>query len=499
MRLKMTIMLMMVGILCLTTACSEMNTNSKEYNLLREKVEERILKDESNVLATEEVPGHIIMAYENGNRYGFSCYYLSDEFIENQLTLMDKQRRSSYYEGDEFQKVKYWQLQLEDVVYVGVFLLDEEMSTAASNVELQFENAKENEVAKMSQSLYGRKAIIMKYDSKIIREIDKVIVITSEGKEIYLWDDSESRLLNEIVEIEDEEIEGMTIRLEDGLYETQEPAEVVEFLNKVRELPYEKVESSTVENLASTGVIKREETFDVTVYHENGSEKFFVTKDYIYLFYEVDAVYKAINPAKSLLAELNEELSTLEYEEGLLMKKPVIYLYPEEPTDIKVGLDIRGFLTTTYPKYENGWNVKAYPDGTIENHDGRKYSYLYWEGQTDYDFNIDKGFVISGDETAEFLYNKLYQMGLNYKESNDFITYWLPEMEANDYNLIHFSTEEYEEIAKLNVKPTPDNLIRIFMVYKPLDEFIEIPEQEIEPFNRDGFTVVEWGGCCVEE
>ncbi len=36
--------------------------------------------------------------------------------------------------------------------------------------------------------------------------------------------------------------------------------------------------------------------------------------------------------------------------------------------------------------------------------------------------------------------------------------------------------------------------MRVHMVYLPLGEPIEIPEQELTPMERTGFTVVEWGG-----
>jgi hypothetical protein len=48
-----------------------------------------------------------------------------------------------------------------------------------------------------------------------------------------------------------------------------------------------------------------------------------------------------------------------------LNDKPVIYLYPQETTEIRVKLDYDGILTCTYPRYENGWTVTAQPDGTL--------------------------------------------------------------------------------------------------------------------------------------
>lgn len=183
--------------------------------------------------------------------------------------------------------------------------------------------------------------------------------------------------------------------------------------------------------------------------------------------------------------------------------KPVIYLYPEEETDVYVTLDFDGEFTCTYPQYDNGWNITAQPDGTLYEADSdRYYNFLFWEGTTDIPDSFDKAIVVSGDETASFLEEYLEAAGLNDSEMDDFITFWLPKMQNNPYNLISFPTEEYEEIAKLNVDPMPDTVIRVYMVYKPLDEYIEIPEEQQlqmpQGVERNGFTVVEWGGSVAE-
>ena len=89
---------------------------------------------------------------------------------------------------------------------------------------------------------------------------------------------------------------------------------------------------------------------------------------------------------------------------------------------------------------------------------------------------------------------KLELLGLNRREATDFVSYWLPELEKNPYNLIHFSTEEYEKNAPLEISPAPETLIRVFMVYKSLESPVDIPEQELKAAKRKGYTVVEWGG-----
>lgn len=41
-------------------------------------------------------------------------------------------------------------------------------------------------------------------------------------------------------------------------------------------------------------------------------------------------------------------------------------------------------------------------------------------------------------------------------------------------------------------------MLCVFMVYKPLQEYQDIPEQELQSFERVGFSVVEWGGTELE-
>lgn len=175
--------------------------------------------------------------------------------------------------------------------------------------------------------------------------------------------------------------------------------------------------------------------------------------------------------------------------------KPVIYLYPTVEQQVQVKLDYKDELTCTYPEYKNGWEVIAQPNGDLINKDDNKeYSYLYWEGNSNVNWDFSKGFVVQGEDTREFLQEKLEYMGLIPREYNEFIVYWLPILEENKYNLIHFAGEEYDDYAKLQITPQPDSILRVMMVYKPLNKPIEVEEQILKPFDRKGFTVVEWGG-----
>ncbi len=186
--------------------------------------------------------------------------------------------------------------------------------------------------------------------------------------------------------------------------------------------------------------------------------------------------------------------STFEMEPGECYK-PVIYLYPEEETDISVNLILDGRLTCTYPAYNDGWTVTASPDGTLTDAKGRTYNYLYWEGETYARYDLSKGFCVKGEDTAVFLEDALEKLGLTRREANEFIVYWLPQMQDNPYNIIAFQTDIYTNAAKLAVDPAPDTLIRVFMAWQASDTPVALENQELSAPDRTGFTVIEWGGA----
>ena len=180
-----------------------------------------------------------------------------------------------------------------------------------------------------------------------------------------------------------------------------------------------------------------------------------------------------------------------------LTEKPVIYLYPEQETTVSVSLDYAGTLTATYPAYEDGWRVTAEPDGTLYDENGNEYSYLFWEGENNTDYDFSKGFCVAGADTADFLREKLAEIGLTPREYNEFIVYWLPQMQENPYNLIAFQSDCYTQVAQLDISPAPDTLLRVFMAWKPLEEKVDIPAQTLTAPARDGFTAVKWGGSRI--
>ncbi|OGL94392.1 hypothetical protein A2239_00355 [Candidatus Uhrbacteria bacterium RIFOXYA2_FULL_40_9] len=177
--------------------------------------------------------------------------------------------------------------------------------------------------------------------------------------------------------------------------------------------------------------------------------------------------------------------------------KPVIYLYPEEPTDLTVSIDLKGGMSKSEPLYENGWSVTAYPDGTLTNHaDQQTYPYLFWEGSGAFYTPPPTYWVVEQQNVESFLINTLEKLGLNQKETADFLEFWLPRMQDKAYYQIGFhGTSVMNQLAPLTFSTQPKTLVRILMDYQGLDSPIPENPPRLPPTpKRMGFTVIEWGG-----
>jgi len=202
--------------------------------------------------------------------------------------------------------------------------------------------------------------------------------------------------------------------------------------------------------------------------------------------------------------------------------KPAIYLYPEEPTHLRVKLNPAGQLIVSNPPYdpEKGWEIIAYPDGTLKlTTDNRllttDYPYLFYEAALEKVFIAPEGFLVEGKNVLQFFKDTLPKLGLNPKEIQDFINYWMTRLDQSQpYYFIHFlDNEQIEELEPLTLETTkplpidkithvydfvqtnPDTEIRIRAYFKPLSQPIEVSPQTLPtPPDRVGFTLVEWGG-----
>lgn len=175
--------------------------------------------------------------------------------------------------------------------------------------------------------------------------------------------------------------------------------------------------------------------------------------------------------------------------------KPVLYLYPTKDTFVDVTFANPNMLTTTYPKFNTSWKMYAKPNGDLYDANGKYYYALYWEELKNHTVDFSTGFYVTKDNAITFLEEKLSTIGLNNKERNEFIMYWLPILEKNEKSLVYFElTEERDLNNKLIIKPVPDSLLRVAIHVKKVEKKVSIKEEKLETFNRLGFTAVEWGG-----
>lgn len=205
--------------------------------------------------------------------------------------------------------------------------------------------------------------------------------------------------------------------------------------------------------------------------------------------------------------------------------KPVIYLYPAKPADVRVEFRVPVQLTVDIPRYAGYWQVKAYPDGTLVNlkpeftdchkldikQTGSEYAqnacqtntypYLYWSGNiTSGNYPVVRdGWIIEKNDIGNFFEEKLTVMGLNSKERKDFTDYWISELLNRNspyYRISFLQTNDLNTLFPMTVTPKPDTVFRLFLDYTPLTEKPDkLPQPQIlNRLIRHGFTLVEWGG-----
>ncbi len=177
--------------------------------------------------------------------------------------------------------------------------------------------------------------------------------------------------------------------------------------------------------------------------------------------------------------------------------KPAIYLYPKEKMDINVKVNAPFGLTHTLPSYPNGgWNVTAFPDGQLL-YNGSFLNYLYYESRVPNQAITwpESGYMVEYSQLDAKLNQILTKLGLIEKEKQDFLTYWLKVLPKTNYYFIAVVPEKtINTLSTLKITPNPDSLLRVNLLFKPLEAPMNVNPPSLESISRQGFTVVEWGG-----
>jgi len=181
------------------------------------------------------------------------------------------------------------------------------------------------------------------------------------------------------------------------------------------------------------------------------------------------------------------------------LEKPVIYLYPTQPTSVDVAVISTGQVTVSDPLYpDGGWkHVLADPNGTLTYQD-KQYSELFYETSVTTFAKPTSGIVIPTGQLNNKLNNILDQLGLVGREKEEFIDFWVPQLQTLNSPYIYFSLLDSKEKAKVdtvNIMPKPDTQIAFIAYFKPVatdtnNSVLKLPTKP----ERKGFVSVEWGG-----
>jgi len=205
----------------------------------------------------------------------------------------------------------------------------------------------------------------------------------------------------------------------------------------------------------------------------------------------------------TLVRDENKEMKLLTCEEAEkkhplpVVKKPALYLYPTKTRQIEIYLKPKGWLTKTIPYYNGIWLVRASPKGIIDN----KYEYLFYEVALNSSLDLpNEGWVVKIKELNQWFDKTLSKLGLKEKEIKDFKDFWLKELKGYPYFKIKVLSEKFlNDNLAIRIKPNPDKMIRVILVFEGIKQEEQITEPIIKTPKRKGFTVVEWGGILINE
>ncbi|MBQ7714320.1 MAG: hypothetical protein IJT70_00445 [Clostridia bacterium] len=207
---------------------------------------------------------------------------------------------------------------------------------------------------------------------------------------------------------------------------------------------------------------------------------------------------KQVEENEKLLSDMQKKCQGASFTSNRVnVYKPNIYLYPEKECEVSVVFTLPELLTVTDPVYGNGWRVGAKPNGTLSLGES-EYGYLFYESLTDPDiWQTEEGFFIPAEGREEAFERILSSYGLNGREIADFVEFWCEKLdEGCTYSMYPQLTEAVDGAMPVNVSPAPNSVLRIWFAFVKDSE--PLREADIQSFDRDGFTLIEWGGFFLD-
>ncbi|CAH6418491.1 Hypothetical protein POVN_LOCUS208, partial [uncultured virus] len=209
-------------------------------------------------------------------------------------------------------------------------------------------------------------------------------------------------------------------------------------------------------------------------------------------------------------AKLEEEAVV----QGYGTDKPVLYLYSDTPLAVHVEVALQGkaHFGSVYPRFDTAtpqqgqWNVRL-RDGHMKCQ--RQIPYLYWDTKANNASTMQSlvrgpaSRVLAKVDVEARTRDAIQRAGLQGKEMDDFLLYWLPRLTAFAAVRVCFLThkEVHTHLERVTITPTPVASLLVFMLFEPTNDALSwdgalpVPTPEKR---AGGLVAVEWGGaCCV--
>ncbi len=191
------------------------------------------------------------------------------------------------------------------------------------------------------------------------------------------------------------------------------------------------------------------------------------------------------------------------------MAEPIVYFYPERRMRVSYTLAPSVRVARAVPLARgNAWTFLATPQGILEEVEAaapgrarRTFAHLFWEGTSTRFAPPTEGVCVPSARSSEFFREVLPRLGLEAHETEDFVAAWAPRLEGAPFHVIGFHPREVlDALAPVEVSPTPGHMIRILMDAAPVETcpMLTPPVLPDTVPEREGFTVVEWGGVLRE-
>ena len=179
------------------------------------------------------------------------------------------------------------------------------------------------------------------------------------------------------------------------------------------------------------------------------------------------------------------------------LAEPLVYIYSTEEIELEIQTCPNLEAARTIPPYSGRWKVRSTLDGKIVDLASlKKYPYLFWEGFAGHIPPYPYGWVVESGNVPQLFDRILPLHGLTSREVGDFKKYWVPRMQRAPYYRVELLPQSLmDSICPLRVQPIPNSFLRVHMRAYELEgwEAIEAPKLP-KKFERNGLTVVEWGG-----